>query len=182
MDFNKCVERIDYYSNLNINKLKKQIKEYLLKCKEQNINFPNFNRENEESKEIISEYKFLDSNSYYSKEYFDGRQVNEFKMLQDVGKDNDKNWFIIVEYDMDLSIYGYDEIFLDKMVTLMQKLYKLQNELGFLLCIKCSESAYKKCGLEIRTHNVEYFEVPNDLFRKYPIRHCKPWYLFLVPK
>ena len=178
MDYDKCFERIDYYSNLRLDKLKKQIISYLNKCKEENIVFENWDRRNERLKEIQSQYIFLNSN-----DYIDDREVNEFKMMKDIGKNNNKNWLMLVEYDMELCLFGYDETFLDKIVNLIKILYKLQDELGFILCIKYSKSVYKeKCGLESRTCNVQSFSNNKDMIYKYSLHNCKPWFLFIIPK
>lgn len=73
---------------------------------------------------------------------------------------------------------GFDNELCDHAISIIQKLHPLQDELGFILCIKVVKSTTNT--IESHIYNittVDYWE----LVKKY-FENPRPWYVFAIPQ
>lgn len=105
-------------------------------------------------------------------------ETDECKMMKMLESTNHNAWLMLIKNDYETSMWGFDNDLCDRAVSIIQKLHPLQDELGFILCIKVVKST--SSTMESHIYNItrtDYW----TLIKKY-FENPRPWYVFAIPQ
>ena len=105
-------------------------------------------------------------------------ETNEFMMMKMLESTNRNDWLMLIKNDYETSLWGFDKELGDNAISIIQKLHPLQDELGFVLCIKVVKR--KTSTIESHIYNIiatDYWELVKKYFES-----PRPWYVFAIPQ
>jgi hypothetical protein len=150
------------------------ISKYVGECREKSIDMRYITWDRREKPDVDIGYTILSKNEYCR---YRG-ETDECKMIKMLETTNHNEWLILIKNDYETSLSGFDTKLCDRAISLIQKLYPLQNKLGFILCIKVVR--YTSAAIESHIYNItttDYW----TLLKKY-FEDPTPWYIFAIPQ